>query len=159
MKPNVEYKITQWVTTVYIGLSFYCLGALVIENDVNYPAWQNISDHDFPEFHQRLENLLMIPFKIPMTLFLIINLLFLRFHHRSLPVYLVWIAVINFCSLIAESMLVQLPMHTALNKLKTQKMIEDLYQSHLYYRFPAEAILCVCSFVMLFKTIDRKQIM
>lgn len=35
------------IATLYFSCIFYCIGALVIENDVNYPTWYYISEDQF----------------------------------------------------------------------------------------------------------------
>jgi hypothetical protein len=143
----------RYVTAIYLILSFYCLGALVIENDVNYPTWQWIGDQDFPQYHRRLEQLLRVPFMAPLTLLLVANIALVRFHRREVPRYVVWLSAVNCVYLLAESLLVQVPIHATLDHVKTNEVLEELCRTHLYYRLPSEVLLFVTATAVLLKSL------
>ena len=46
--------------TAYFAISFYILGGLLIENDVNYPTWYHLNAVHFGAYHLALENRLRI---------------------------------------------------------------------------------------------------
>ncbi|MBC8074296.1 MAG: hypothetical protein IAG13_38610 [Deltaproteobacteria bacterium] len=152
-KPSAE----KYVTAIYLILSFYCLGALVIENDVNYPSWQWIGDQEFPQFHRRLEQRLLVPFMAPLTLLLVANLAMVWFHLRGVPRYIVWLSAINCVYLLAESLLIQVPIHETLDHVKTNAVLEELHRTHLYYRLPSEVVLFVTAAAVLLESLPGKQ--
>lgn len=153
MKHRSNPAADRYVTAIYLILSFYCVGALVIENDVNYRTWQWIGDQDFPQYHRRLEQLLRVPFMAPLTLLLVANLALVRFHRPEVPRYVVWLSAINCVYLLAESLLVQVPIHATLDHVKTDAVLEELRRTHLYYRLPSEVVLFATATAVLVKSL------
>lgn len=60
------------LTAYFVG-SFYVLGALLIENDVNYMTWHQIGPTHFGAYHQVLESHLQVFLFTPMAIQWLLN--------------------------------------------------------------------------------------
>lgn len=145
------------VLTTYFCLSFYCFGALVVENDVNYNTWLLIGNHEFPAYHQNPEALLGPVFMLPLTLLLIVSIVLLWVRPYSIKLLDTWIVIILNAYIIAESMLVQVPIHKQLSVEKTPLLIETLIRTHIWYRLPAEVLLFAFNIYLLYKVLPAKR--
>jgi len=134
-----------YITTLYLVLAFYCFGALVVENDVNYPTWHFISDKDFPVYHQKLESYLKVFFKTPLTLYLIISVLFLWWRPRTVKRLAVIIALLLYVYILVLSLSSEVPIHDTLNHQKSHQLISTLIFIHHAFRLPAEILLFLCN--------------
>lgn len=47
--------IMRAVAAFFLALSFFVLGCLVVENDVNYPAWRTLPPPEFMRHHAAIE--------------------------------------------------------------------------------------------------------
>lgn len=125
------------ITTGYFFFSFYVLGSLVLENDVNYQTWHLIGDENFSEYHRRLEGLLGVFLFLPMTLQLLFNGLLIRF--RSSVISRKWVVIMLLFNtyIVVESLLVQVPLHQALEENFNVELLEHLISTHRIFRLPA----------------------
>ena len=151
---SLKDKITVYITTLYLVLSFYCFGALIIENDVNYPTWRFISDADFPVYHQQLESYLNIFFKLSLTLYLFISILFLWRRPSRLKRSTVIIALLLYVYILALSLLMEVPIHETLNHQKSRELVNSLILVHRVYRLPAEILLFFCNTYILYSVVS-----
>lgn len=71
--------------TAYFVVSFYVLGALVIENDVNYPTWHQIDAGSFGAYHHALAQRLRVFLSTPMAIHLLLNGLLIWQKPAGLP--------------------------------------------------------------------------
>jgi len=143
-----------YITTLYLVLAFYCFGALIIENDVNYPTWHFISDKDFPVYHQKLESYLNIFFKAPLTLYLFISILFLWWRPNRLKRPIVIISLLLYLYILALSLLAEVPIHNTLNHQKSHQLISNLIFIHRSFRLPAEILLFLCNTYIMYEVVS-----
>lgn len=153
---ELKSKLKIYLTTLYLILCFYCFGALIIENDVNYSTWHFISDESFPMYHQQLENSLGLFFRFPLTLLLITNILFVWWHPKIITKAVILLALALFVYILTESFLVQVPLHNELKHVKTDEIITRLITTHQMFRLPAEIIWFLCNVFILFKIISNQ---
>lgn len=149
-------SIRQIITTSYFALSFYVLGALVIENDVNYPTWFFISDTDFPAYHQKLQRLLEPFFMFPIGLLLLNTLLLFWLRPAGVARWSIIAAFLVLIYILVESFLIQVPIHEQLNISKNPILLEELIQTHRSYRLPAEVLLFILNNYILFRLLATK---
>ncbi|GAB3913757.1 hypothetical protein GCM10028803_58330 [Larkinella knui] len=126
--------------TAYFVVSFYVLGALIIENDVNYSTWYQIESTSFSAYHQSLESHLRIYLFTPMAIQFLLNGLLIRQKPVALRSWFIVTLVLNGY-IIGESLLVQVPIHKALTNRYSVDLIDRLIMYHLWWRLPAELLV------------------
>lgn len=131
-------SLSLWVARLYLVLAFYVLGALVLENEVNYGTWHLIDPAGFGAYHRALEARLGPALFAPMTLQLLLNLLLVWVRPPSLPRGWVLAALALHGYVIVESLLVQVPLHAQLDHGSTKPLLDRLIHSHRVFRLPAE---------------------
>ena len=138
---------------VYVALSCYVFGCLVIENDVNYVAWNEVGAAEFPAFHRAMEAGLRLAMFTPMAVQLVVGLMLIWFR----PPWIArgWVIAAVACNLyvVVESMLVQVPLHQMLEQAKSAEHLQALLRSHRLYRLPVEIAGGIVAIVILWRTI------
>ena len=154
---SVPCRFTKTVVlTLYFIVSFYCFGALVIENDVNYKTWYFIRSSDFPLFHQQLQRLLLPVFMFPLALQLFLCIVLLWAKPSNVSKLYVWALVFLNIYILGISFLLQVPIHDKLNVQKSNALLNELIYTHASYRLPAEVLLFILNGVLLFKLLELK---
>ena len=156
IKITAENKLISITTTGYLCLSFYVFGCLVLENNVNYATWHLIRKEDFGAYHQQLEKLLQPYFFLPMLLQLLFNIAFIWLHPPQLKRGLIILVFLLNAYIIAESLLIQVPIHQALEHNKSELLLNQLIDKHLTYRLPSEILGAVFNILILNKIIMNK---
>jgi hypothetical protein len=139
--------------TVYFVLVFYLIGAIAIENEVNYRTWRLVGAAEFPAFHQAFDQLLTPFFKVPFGLCLLIGFLLIFFRPQR---DLLGIYIINFIILayfIAFSLLILVPIHDQLSEMHSTVLIEQLIRYNTSGRVPAVILLVFTNIYLLYKAI------
>lgn len=147
-----------YVTTAYFALSFYVFGCLAIENDVNYATWYQLSAGCFHSYHQVLESFLRLFMFTPMGLQLLVNGLLLWRHPANLPR---WTLVVTFLLngyIIAESLLIQVPVHQALEEQFSTALLDQLLLRHRTLRLPAELLVAGLNGWLLHRVIHASSV-
>ncbi len=127
--------------TVYFAISFYVLGGLLIENDVNYPTWYQLDAVHFGAYHRALENRLRIFLFTPMGIHLLLNGVLIWQKPPGLPRWALVAAFVLSAYVVAESLLVQVPIHEALGVRYSTELIDKLIRYHRLFRLPAELVV------------------
>jgi hypothetical protein len=151
----LQRSMKAWVLTLYFIISFYCFGALVIENDVNYRTWYFIGSNDFPVFHKHLETRLFPVFMLPLALQLFFSLALLWVNVATINRQYRWALVSLNIYILVISFLLLVPIHEELNIHKTDVLIDKLIRTHELYRLPAETLLFILNSILLFKLLRR----
>lgn len=127
--------------TAYFAVSFYVLGGLMIENDVNYPTWYYLDAASFSAYHRALANQLPLYLFVPMGIHLLLNGLLIW----QTPTYPPrWALLVTFglsAYVIAESLLVQVPIHNALAVRYSTELVDKLITYHRLFRLPVELLI------------------
>jgi|SRR5690606_23122057 len=122
------------IATLYFSCIFYCIGALIIENDVNYPTWYYIGEDKFSTYHSTLEGLLMKYLFFPLTLSLGLHF-YMIFSVKMLPLRLLVISSLLLLILIlCVSIFVQVPIHHQIQQNYAQELVEKLVENHRSFR-------------------------
>lgn len=127
--------------TAYFVLSFYVLGALVIENDVNYATWYQIDADRFGAYHRALEGRLQLYLFAPMGIHLLLNGLIIWFRPATIPRWPFVVALLLNGYVVAESLWVQVPIHQALAERYSAQLVDELIRYHRLLRLPAELLV------------------
>jgi|GEM_PF-2595038 hypothetical protein len=143
------------IPTGYFFLSFYVLGSLTLENDVNYSTWHLIGHEHFGGYHSRLEALLGVYLFFPMTLQLLFNGLLVWFGGTVIPRKWVTVTLLLNTYIVVESLLVQVPIHRALEKAFSADLLEQLIMTHRTYRLPAVILAGATNLYMLWNTVRK----
>ncbi|HZI23880.1 MAG TPA: hypothetical protein VFD46_02325, partial [Chryseolinea sp.] len=139
-----------FLLTAYFMVSFYNFGTLVIENDVNYSTWLCIPLHAFPSYHMELEKRLFVVFMIPLIVqgtLAFVLVITRTSRHQTLMI----LTALCIVYILAESLLVQVPIHAKLNTSPSMDLLEELISTHRLYRLPAEIILFFLTGILLFR--------
>ena len=141
----------QLATIVFLGLSFVVLGCLVVENEVNYPAWRVLSPGELLAHHAAVEK------GLARTMFPLMAL-----HLVTGAVLLVWppvglgrlpvISVLSlFVLLLVVSFAFQVPIHRSISLGAGRAAVDELIRSHGQLRRPVELMASVASFWALWR--------
>ncbi len=144
-------RLRRIVFATYILVTFYVLGCLAVENDVNYATWRHISPEDFARFHRSVEQGLQPIMFMPMTLHLLVGAFLVALPPAPLRRIHVVPAVLLNLYVVVESVTVQVPIHKALELAKTPELVEALIATHHMYRLPAEIASGAWAAWLLFK--------
>jgi hypothetical protein len=145
-----------WLTTLYVGLSFYALGALTVENDVNYPTWRHIRAADFPTYHRAVQRRLAPAMFAPMTLQLLVGLAVLAAQPSTQRIRAMAVSLAPFAYISVESLLVQVPLHRQLNSHASPGTLAKLVRTHRRYRRPAQVIAAAATMRLLHSLITER---
>ncbi len=122
------------IATFYFSCIFYCIGALVIENDVNYPTWHYIGEDQFNTYHSTLESLLMKYLFFPLTLSLGLHF-YMIFSVKMLPIRLLLVSSLVLLILILSvSIFMQVPVHQQIQQSYSRELVEKLIENHRSFR-------------------------
>lgn len=123
---HLTTRHSRWITPVFIFLSFYVVGAAVMDSFVVYNDWRFVGNTEFAQMHAESGKRIIALFVIPtliMTVFCV-----LQFWHRPKIVSrkLVWGALI--CTVIPwlSSAFIQIPMQRKLSQGKNEALLEQL---------------------------------
>jgi hypothetical protein len=138
---------------IYFFLVFYLIGAIAIENEVNYRTWRLVGAEGFPAFHQAFDQLLTPFFKVPLAVCLLISLLLaiLRPQRDLLGVYIINFIVLAYFT--AFSLLILMPIHEQLNEIHSTVLIDQLIRYNTSGRTPAVILLGFTNIYLLYKAI------
>lgn len=129
------------VLTAYFVVSFYVLGALVIENDVNYATWYQIDGTSFQAYQQDLESRLQLYLFTPMAVHWLLNGLLIWLRPTYLPRWLFVCTFVLNGYVMGESLLIQVPIHQALAHRYSVALVDQLILYHQWWRLPAELLV------------------
>lgn len=137
------------LVVAYIPLLFYTIGALAIENNVNYDTWRYISHTDFKDYHQRLEVLLGWHMFIPMGAALTLNvvLIFVKSLRPNRRVLICSAVLLSF--IVAFSLVVQVPIHKELAVNFNERDLNQLIRNHNLIRLPATIAVMLINVLLL----------
>ena len=141
----------------YFAFSFYVFGALLIENDVNYPTWYQLDAAHFGDYHRVLETQLQRFLFAPMGIHLLLNGLLIwqkpRYVYRGLVVS----TFLLNGYVIAESLLIQVPIHQALTTHYSAGLINQLITCHRMWRLPAQILSASLTAWLLYRSLQSTQ--
>ncbi|MFC4874425.1 hypothetical protein [Negadavirga shengliensis] len=152
----MENLSSRLLTSIYLALVFYCIGAIMIENEVNYRTWLLVGAEEFPAFHTTFDELLFPFFKLPLALCLFFSFLLMAIKppRKYLLIYIVNFAVLTY--FLGISLWLQVPIHEQLNEQHSTGQILKLIDNNRLYRSPAVVLMLVSNFYLLYVSIDRR---
>lgn len=134
---------------IYFALMFYIIGALTIENDVNYNTWRYINHVDFKGFHKHLEILLSRYMFIPIGVVLIVNVALIFAKSLRTNRWLLIVSAVLLSFIVFFSLVVQVPIHKELEMNFNEKHLKQLIDNHNSLRFPATFVLALLNVLLL----------
>jgi hypothetical protein len=131
--------ILTWNFIFFIVVSFYSMGAGLVESLVNYPLWEIIgSSGVWIEYHKALGPRIIAVLAVPALLFqLVTNLLLLFFRPVSISRTVVWATLLLLLIAIASSALIQIPIQHQLDAGYSGELVDRLIKSDLLLRVAA----------------------
>lgn len=152
---NTHSRARTIIPTGYLALSFYIFGCLVLENDVNYSTWRVLTHTDFSVYHELLENQLKVFLFLPMAVHLAFNILLFWFRPREVKMPVLILLLLINIYVVAESLLVQVPVHAELQRQWSLEAVNRLIYMHRFYRLPAEIFALILNFYLLARIIHK----
>ncbi|MES2882725.1 MAG: hypothetical protein V4676_11290 [Bacteroidota bacterium] len=148
-------KISTFVFSAYILLSFYVLGGGIVNSLVAYPTWRWVGENEFPKFHQ-VDSTLIIPlFVVFVFISFVVLILLFWFRPAVIPRHLVWLAFLLNLIAIVSTVVIQIPIQMELNKRFSLELIEKLISTDMIYRKIPMILLAVVNFIMLYKVVKH----
>ena len=151
-------QIRNILTVAYFFLAIYVFGAGVMKNLVFCESWKFVSTQDLPAVHKSVFSRLPGYFVSFLVLLLLVNILFIWFHHPAISTSLVVItAALNLFILVLTSRLF-LPMdkqlETQLDKARSAELIDRMVMYDRYLRtIPSGGITMLATIVMLYQVV------
>jgi hypothetical protein len=114
------------VTILFFGLSFYSIGAGMMDSFVLYHSWQFVGENEFAFFHKEAGQRIVLVFVLPMLLLTV--LIILSFWHRHVAISRKLLG----CSLLfisigwLSSFVIQIPIQIELDKGKNSALLNQL---------------------------------
>lgn len=146
-----------WVTTAFFMLSFYGLGAGMMDSFVVYHTWKFIGAVEFAEAHRASGSRIVPIFVFPMLLMTIF--LILMFWHRPTVISrkMLWMSLI--CTVIPwlSSAFIQIPMQGQLSQGKNVALLNELIYTD-WIRIIPHWIMMVIVAMMIKMTISQKEV-
>ncbi|WP_188507297.1 hypothetical protein [Parapedobacter pyrenivorans] len=147
----------RYLVVAYVFLLFYTIGALTIENNVNYDTWRYISPADFKDYHQRLEVLLGWHMFIPMGTALILNVVLIFVKSLRPNRWVVICSAVLFSFIVAFSLAIQVPLHQELAANFNERDLNQLIRNHNLIRLPATIALMLINVLLLLRLLRNNQ--
>ena len=156
MPTSRSQTFTSLLFSIYIFLAFYVLGGGMVDSLVVFRTWQYIGPNEFPRFHQS-DNRHIIPvFVIVFFLSFIPQTLLLWFRPRTIPVWMVWLALVLNLVMLISSITIQIPIQIELDKTFSLPLIRKLIQTDFLLRVVPMALQAVVNFMMLYVVVKGK---
>ena len=155
--------LKRWSFVSFVVVSFYSIGAGMIESMVNYPLWHIIGPSDvWRPYHLALGPKIILYLAIPALLFqLLTNILIIVYKPISLPKWTTWTSLILLIVAIVSSAVVQIPIQGRLDQGYTYELVDRLIQTDLVLRMGVgviRGILIIYMMNLVFKPFFRANI-
>lgn len=120
---------TYAVFIVTFVLTFYTLGAGVIDNYVIYPTFAAVGENEFVAFRQVFSPRIVALLVVPLILRTIFSVLLLWLRPKAIRLRHIWLFL--FCQAVAwiSTVTVQLPIQFELDKGKNPELIQNLIET------------------------------
>lgn len=135
----------------FVALSFFVLGCLVVENDVNYPAWRTLSAAELMRHHAAIETGLMWTMFPAMGAHLLLGVALLIKPWPPLGRRITGLIVVAFAAILIVSFALVVPLHMEVGASGSQETVEAIISRHRLFRWPVEALAAVASFMGLLR--------
>lgn len=128
--------IRRWSFILFVIVSFYSIGAGLVESLVNYPLWHIIGPSEvWVPYHQALGARIILLLAVPALLFqLVTNILVIIYKPISLPKWTGWTSLILLVIAIVSSAAIQIPIQAKLDQGYTFELVDRLIQTDLFLR-------------------------
>jgi hypothetical protein len=143
------------LTVLYYFLIFYLIGALMIENEVNYRAWLLVGANEFPEFHASFDRLLTPFLKVPLTFGLLLSWVMVFINQPKKTRILFLSNAILLTAFVVVSLTVQVPIHSQLNEIHDIHLINRLIDTNTAYRLPLLILIAGLNLRLLFVSVHK----
>lgn len=148
-------KISTFVFSIYILLSFYVFGGGIVNSLVAYRTWRAVGANEFPKFHQ-IDSSLIIPlFVVFFFLSFIPQILLFWFRPVVIPKWLVLSALFFNLITLVSTITIQIPIQVELDKRFSLELIDQLISTDFIYRRIPMLILAIINFIMLYKVVKH----
>jgi hypothetical protein len=104
------------VFTVAFALTFYVLGATVVEGFVNYRTWALIGAREFTPYHRAVGSRVIVFVVIPIGFAFVFTACLLRWRPPSIPPWSVWVSLVLNAVAIGISFAFQIPIQRQLDR-------------------------------------------
>jgi hypothetical protein len=144
-----------WVTTAFFVLSFYALGAGMMDSFVIYHTWRFIGAAEFSEAHIASGSRIVPIFVFPMLLMTIFLILLFWHRPRVISRKMLWTSLI--CTIISwlSSAFIQIPMQGKLSQGKDIVLLNELIYTDWIRIIPHWVMMMIVA-VMIKRSISQK---
>jgi len=104
------------VFTAAFALTFYVLGATVVEGFVNYRTWSLVGAGEFKAYHRAVGSRVLVFVVVPIGLAIVFTACLLWWRPSSIPEWSVWISLALNVAAIGISIAFQIPIQRALDR-------------------------------------------
>jgi succinate dehydrogenase hydrophobic anchor subunit len=143
--------IMRAVAATFLALSFFVLGCLVVENDVNYPAWRTLPPPELMQHHAAIETGLTWTMFPAMAVHLLLGIALLIRPFPQLGRRAAGLIVAAFAAVLIVSFALVVPLHIEIGASGAQETVEAIISRHRLFRWPLEALAAVASFAGLLR--------
>lgn len=114
--------------TVFI-LTFYGLGASIVDQNVIYPTFLTIGENEFIAYRAVFSPRIVLFMVLPLILQTVFSILLLWLRPKAIPLWTVWFALA--CQIVrwTSTVFIQLPIQIQLDKGKNLALINTLMQT------------------------------
>lgn len=144
------------LSVFYFFILFYLIGALMIENEVNYRTWLLVGANEFPEFHAAFDRLLTPFLKVPLTVGLLLSWIMVFISKPQKTRILFLFNAIFLTAFVVISLTVHVPIHAQLNEIHNIHLTNRLIETNTAYRLPLLIIITGINLWLLYISIHRK---
>ncbi len=152
---NRRNKISTWVFSIYLLLTFYVLGGGMVTSLVGYRIWKLVGPNEFAKFHQA-DNTLIVPvFVIFFFLSFVPQILLFWFRPAIIPRWMVGLALFFNLIMLISSITIQIPIQMKLDEGFSMELIDRLITTDLTFRVIPMILLAATNFMMLYKVVKH----
>jgi hypothetical protein len=111
-----QTPLQQALVLAVILLNAYCFGANCVERFVNYQTWSFIPAEAFKAYHRAQQPLILAWVVAPMALGFVLQIGLAFWEPVGMDRWIIWVMVIASALGAVSTMMLQLPIHAALNR-------------------------------------------
>lgn len=139
---------------LFIGLTFYCYGARMMDYFTIYHSWKLIGEADFAQLHKYQSTFIINIFVIPAAVMTLLNILALIFPAHYASRKLPGISLIVYAFDWIFSFTTQIPIQFKLHNGKSMELLDELLRTN-WWRFTADTIQFIIVCVLLWQLLQK----
>lgn len=126
---------SNWLFLITFALTFYGVGASIVESFVNYPTWRLIGPREFLAYHQAIGPLVIGYMVIPMIVATVLTTLLVWFRPARIPRWAIWMSVVLQLLIWVSTVAIQVPIQVELSTSGLSlPLIDQLIVTNLWFR-------------------------